>query len=167
VAWSHDRKVATVDGGDLSDAQAFRRRHDGRIDCAERQVPVSRNEFGDAQPVGRVNWLDLECPVGQIAEESNFGLGPETGREQVHDLGDDKGRDDERAGMGLEQLERSRMVGVIGIDVGVERSGVDDERSYWATSAARISSMRSETSLRPLCPLPAAPRRRRVAGSPR
>jgi len=85
----------------------------------------------------------------------------------MDDLGDDQGRDDERAGVGLEKFECRGVVSVIRVDVGVKRSGVDDDRSYRATSAARISSTRSETSLRPLCPAPAAPSRRRVDGPPK
>jgi hypothetical protein len=40
------------------------------------------------------------------------------------------------------------MVPVIAIDVGVEGSGVDDQRDGW-TSLARISSIRSEVTSRP------------------
>jgi len=47
------------------------------------------------------------------------------------------------------------MVTVVGVDVGIQRSGVDQE-SYRSTSAARISSIRSEMSSRPLRPAPAA-----------
>ena len=69
--------------------------------------------------------------------------------------------------MGLEEFQRGRVVRVVGVDVGVERPCVDDERRYGPTSVARISSMRSETSLLPLRPLAAALSRRRVEGPPR
>ncbi len=46
-------------------------------------------------------------------------------------------------------------------------NGVDDQRGYRATSAARISSIRSEVSLRPLRPAPAAPWVRRPLGPPK
>jgi hypothetical protein len=51
--------------------------------------------------------------------------------------------------VGLQQLQASGVVGVVGVDVGVERPGVDDQRDG-ASSEARISSIRSETSLWPL-----------------
>ena len=57
--------------------------------------------------------------------------------------------------MGQEEFKRLVMVSVVGVDVGVERPGVDQDR-YFATSAARISSIRSEMSSRPLRPAPAA-----------
>jgi hypothetical protein len=44
-----------------------------------------------------------------------------------------------------QELERFGVVPVVGIDVGIQRPGVDDE-GYRVTSAARISSMRSEMS---------------------
>ena len=42
---------------------------------------------------------------------------------------------------------------VVRVDVGVERARVDEERRYRLTSAARISSMRSDTSVRRCGPL--------------
>ncbi len=57
--------------------------------------------------------------------------------------------------MGLEQLQAGGMVPVVAIDVGVEGPGVDDQCDGW-TSLARISSIRSEISARPLAPAPAA-----------
>ncbi len=56
-----------------------------------------------------------------------------------------------------QQLERFGMMAVVGIDVGIQRSRVDEE-SYRVTSAARISSIRLEMSSRPLRPAPAARR---------
>jgi hypothetical protein len=48
------------------------------------------------------------------------------------------------------------MVLVVGIDVGVERAGID-QQSYRPASWRRISSMRSDTSVRPLRPAFAPP----------
>lgn len=45
----------------------------------------------------------------------------------------------------LEQLETLPVVLIVGVDVGVERTRIDDE-SYRDTSARRISSMRTEMS---------------------
>ncbi len=67
--------------------------------------------------------------------------------------------------MGFQQFEAGRMVTIIAIDVGVERSGVDDQRDE-STSFATISSIRSEMSWRPLDPAPAASILRRVVAPP-
>ncbi|MGH3328514.1 MAG: hypothetical protein ACRDPT_12085 [Streptomycetales bacterium] len=77
-------------------------------------------------------------------------------------LGDDQCRD-EGPGMRLQQRNAGTVVAVVGVDVGVERPGVDDD-GYGVTSVRKISSMRSDTSVRPLRPAAAAPRRR---GPPR
>src|SRR5215218_245235 len=69
-------------------------------------------------------------------------------------------------GLGLEQLARRFVVGVVGVDVRVERAGADEQRGYRRASAARISSMRSDTSLLPLRPAFAAPSRRRRGRQP-
>lgn len=56
------------------------------------------------------------------------------------------------------------MVSVVDVQVGVQRAAVDDDR-YDDTSSARICSIRSETSSRPLRPAPAPRSARR--GPPR
>ena len=81
-------------------------------------------------------------------------------------LGDDEHGDDERAWVSLQQTEAFIMVTVVGVDVGIERAGVDQE-GYRFTSARRISSIRSETSGVPLRPTPAAIKRRRPLHAPR
>ena len=58
------------------------------------------------------------------------------------------------------------MVLVISVDVGVQGTGVDEQR-YRFTSARMISSIRSEISEWPLCPAPAAIRRRLLFRPPR
>jgi hypothetical protein len=55
---------------------------------------------------------------------------------------------------------------VVGVDIGVQRSRIDEE-SYGATSARRISSIRSEMSEWPLRPEAAAISRRFPIGPPR
>jgi len=46
--------------------------------------------------------LDIKGARREVAEESQFGAGAETGTEQVDDLGEDEGRDDQRAGIRLQ-----------------------------------------------------------------
>ena len=107
-----------------------------------------------------------ECARGEVAEESDFGLPAESRADQVGDFGDHEDRDDQRAGVAFEQVEACVVVRVVGVDVRVERPGVDDQCDD-CCSARKISSMRSETSLRPLRPAPAAPSLRRVLLLPR
>jgi hypothetical protein len=51
--------------------------------------------------------------------------------------------------MGLQQVETAPVVAIVGINIGVQRTCIDDE-SYDAASIRRISSIRSEMSSRPL-----------------
>ena len=74
-------------------------------------------------------------------------------------LGDDQNRRGERLWMTLQEREAVLMVSVVGVDVRIEGARIDECR-YRPHSSRRISSMRSETSLRPLAPAPAASRRR-------
>ena len=57
--------------------------------------------------------------------------------------------------MRQKKIKGTAVMSVVGVDIGVERSGVDQDR-YWVTSTARSSSIRSEMSSRPLRPAPAA-----------
>jgi len=66
--------------------------------------------------------------------------------------------------MRFEQVEARGVMLVVAIDVCVERAGIDDQ-SDEPTSLARISSIRSEMSERPLAPAPAARSRRFPRGA--
>lgn len=153
-----DAEVASIEGRDLGAAKAFGGGYDGGVDGAEREVAVAGDEFGDPQRVGGVEGLDDEVG-GEIAEEARLGLPAEACAEQITNLGDDEGGDDQRAGVGFQQLQAGRVVSIVCVYIGVERSGVDDQRDA-VISALMISSTRSEVSLRPLRPAAAAPRRR-------
>ncbi len=102
----------------------------------------------------------MRFPAARVAEESHLGVDADAGAEQVDDLGDDELRDDQRSDVGLEEVEAGGVVGIVAVDVGVQRTGVDDQRDP-GTSAARMSSMRSEMSVWPLAPAPAARSERR------
>ena len=73
--------------------------------------------------------------------------------DQVRDFSYDEIWNGQRPGIVLEERKALLMVSVIGVDVRVERPGVDED-GYRAHSSRRISSMRSEMSLRPLRPAP-------------
>jgi hypothetical protein len=68
--------------------------------------------------------------------------------------------------MGLEQFEALGVMIVVCVDVGVERTGIDEE-GYRETSSRRISSMRTETSCEPLLPAAAPISFRRPDPPPR
>lgn len=167
VARTDDGEVPAVYGRDVTDAQPFCCGHHRGVDGAQRQVSVPCNKFSDPQPISRGYRLDDERTVGQVAEESHLRFGAQPGAEEVDHLGDDECRDDQRTRMSLQKLQRRRVVSIVGVDVGIERARIDNNCPYGPTSAARISSIRSEISLRPLRPAAAAFRRRWPPGAPR
>ncbi len=149
--------MPTVECRDLRDIEALGRSDYRCVDGSEGKVPVLAYQLGDPEPITGHHRLNGELPSGEITEEADFGVCTQPTPDEVDDLGDDKGRDDQGTRVGEQEFKRLAMVAVVGIDVGVERSGVD-QSGYFATSAARISSMRSEMSWRPLRPAPAARR---------
>lgn len=143
---AHDAEVSVGDGRDLGDLESFGCCHDRGIDGAEREVVVFGDELGDAQQIGGVNRFEREGARGEIAEESDFRAPAQPVRDQVGDLRKDERWDDQWAGVSFQQLKARGVVGVITIDIGIERAGVDDQCDE-ATSARMISSIRSEMSL--------------------
>lgn len=99
VAGSDDGEMASIRGGYVGQVSAFGRGYDRGVGCSQRQVSVFGDEFGDAEPVRRMDGLDRD---GQVPEEPHFGFGPESGGDEVGGLGDDQGRYDEggRGGFG-------------------------------------------------------------------
>src|ERR1700677_4876405 len=63
----------------------------------------------------------------EVAEESSLGLPAEATCDQVYDLGNDEGRDDQGAGMSLQQLEARLVMSVVAVHIGVKWPGVNDE----------------------------------------
>jgi len=101
-----------------------------RADNAE-VAAVKRCDFGGVEP--------LRCGDHRSVDGTE---------RQVAVLGDEL-----RDANGVTGMQR------LGVDVGIERARIDDQRDG-AISEARISSIRSEMSLWPLRPLAAAARRR-------
>ena len=155
-----DTEMPTVERRQGAHAEALCQRDDGCVNCPQWEIAVLPYELGDSEPITGRHRLDRQRPTRQVAEEADLGFGPESCREQVRDFGDGQNGNEERPGMRLEECPASRMVTIVSVNVGVERAGVD-ESAYRRTSAARISSTRSETSSSPLRPNPAARSRRR------
>lgn len=122
----HDGEVPAVKGRDLIRIQAFCGRHDRGIDGSEWEIAITRDELCDAQPVSGRNRLDAERASGEIAKEADLGLRTKSCTEQVSDLGHHKHGDEERTGMVLEKVQRRDVIAVIGVDVGIQRTGVDE-----------------------------------------
>ena len=156
VAWPDNREVSSVEGRDSGDTETFGGDNYRGVHGAEGQVSVSVHQFSDPQPVAHSDRVDLEVSRGEVANKADFRVGTESSLEEVDDFGRHQGRNDQWTGMGQQELQAGSVVPVVRVDVCVEWSRVDDQRDDRA-SRARISSMRSETSERPLRPAAAAP----------
>lgn len=166
VSRPDNREVPAIKCGHLDDAKALGCDHHRGVHRPEGHVPVYGHQLSDAEPICGGNRLRDEVACGKVAHEAHLGIDAKVCAEQVAHLGDDKLRDEQRPGMALQELETLGVVGVVAVDVGVQRPGVNDQRDV-PTSPAKICSMRSEMSAWPLAPAPAARRRRRVWLPPR
>jgi hypothetical protein len=122
VPGADDTKVAVIESCDLRDPMAFGRGDHRGVHAAKRQIVVAGDELRHPEQISRVDGLKCEVAGGEVSEKADLGLPAEAGREQIDDLGDHEGRDEQRTLICLEQFATRCMVGIIGVDVGVERT---------------------------------------------
>ena len=91
----------------------------------------------------------------EVPQKPDFGGRAKPRGQKVSDLGDDEDRHHDRTSVILEESQRLDVVGVVGVDVRVQRAGIGQQAGQ-VSSSRRISSIRSETSRRPLRPAAAA-----------
>ena len=155
MVWTDDAEVPAVERRHLGNLQTLSGGDNRGIDCAQRKVSISSNKLRYPEPVGGAHRLRGECARSQIANETNLGVDAQPTADEVGHLGYDQFRHDQRTGMCSQQLKTRVMMPVVGIDVRIKRTRVDQKRDG-TTSLERISSMRSEMSSRPLRPAAAA-----------
>jgi hypothetical protein len=155
-------EVPSIERRDDIEAESLGKRHDGCVDSPKRQIAISSDELCDPYPIACENRCRSKAARGEIAKEPHFGCPAKAAFDEIGDFGDDKLWDQQRSWVGFKQLQACLVVAVVLVDIGVKRSGIDDQRDRRA-SCRMLSSMRRAVSRRPLRPALAAIRRRRVA----
>ena len=110
---------------------------------------ISGNELRNPHPIGSKYRLGDEISGSEISEESHFRCPPQSRFDEVGDFGDDELRNQQRTRMRFQEPQTLLVVVIIFVDVGVQRSGVDDQRDRRASSRM-ISSTRRAVSREPL-----------------
>ena len=128
VVWPYHGEVAEIECRHFGYAKALGGGDDRCVDGAKGKVVIARDQLCDSQGVLRVHRLQAHLAGREVAEESSLGLPAETTCDQVRDLGNDEGRDDQGARMSLQQLEARPMMSVVAVHVGVEWPSVNNER---------------------------------------
>lgn len=128
VVRAYNGEVAAIECCHFGCAKALGGSDDRCVYGAKGKIVVARDQLCDSQDVLGVDRLQAHLAGREVAEESSLGLPTETTRDQVCDLGNDEGRDDQGAGMGLQQLKARLVMSVVAVHVGVEWPGVNDER---------------------------------------
>lgn len=101
--------------------------------------------------------------MGQVVEEGELGVDTKAGQDEVIGLCRREGRDDELALPGIQQREGDLVVGIGGVDGGVQRARVDDQRGDRPSSRRTISS--AWRAIASPLPRPAPAERRRLGGA--
>ena len=146
---SDDGEVPPIQRRDPGHPEPFGERDDRGIHRPERQVVIRGDEIGDPEPVGGPDRFRDEVAGGEVAEEAHPGARADPASDQERDLGDDQLRNQEWAGLVLEQTEAPLVVPVTSVDAREQRSAVDDQ---WdpKPSRSRISSIRAAMSFESL-----------------
>ena len=97
-------EVPLVDCRDVGSAEAFGDRDHGGVCRAQREVGVLPDEVGHPGEVLSGGGLDDQLATGQGVEERGLDCGTWFDLEEVGDLGDYWGRDDDRAAVPLALL---------------------------------------------------------------
>ncbi len=90
-------EMPVVDRRDVGGAQPFGDRDHGGVRRAQREVRILPHEVGHPGEVLRGGGLDDQLAACQRVEERGLDCGTWLNLEEVGDLGDDRGRDDDRA----------------------------------------------------------------------
>jgi hypothetical protein len=96
-------EVPVVDRRDVGGAQAFGDRDHRGVCRAQREVRVLPHEVGHPGEVLGSGGLDDQLAIRERVEERGFDGGTWLDLEEIGDLGDDRGRDDDRAAEPSEQ----------------------------------------------------------------
>ncbi len=130
MSGAYDSEVAVVECGDLGDLEPFCLRHHRSVDRSERPAPMAPDELGDTKPVPGGDGLANQVASGKVTQETDFGVHPEPAAQQIGHLGHDQDGHDQGTRVRFQELKSFSVVVVVGVDVGVERSGVDEDR-WW------------------------------------
>ena len=161
MPWTNDREVPPIECSHGADSQSFGDRHHRCVDGPEREVVISADELRNPDPIRREHRLREEISRSEISEEPHLRLPAEARFDQPGDFGNDELRHEQRTSVGFQKPQTNFVVTVILVDIGVQRTGIDDQRDLRASSRM-ISSMRRAVSRRPLRPAFAAMSFRRL-----
>ncbi len=76
MVWAYHREVAAVECRDVGDVQAFGCGDDRGVHCAQGQVAITRDEFGDAQPVLAATGSMVNAPPARSPRNRTSGSVP-------------------------------------------------------------------------------------------
>ena len=76
---------------------------DRRIDCAQWEVTILRNELEYPGPVGLCDCLNLEVPIDNISEKADLGMHPDPSGQEKGDLSNHKRRNGQRTTVTMEE----------------------------------------------------------------
>jgi len=79
-----------------------------------------------------------EGAFGEVLGEQHLGPGTETRTDQIGDLGDHQGRNNERTGERSQQIQASLVKCIVAIRQGIQRAGVDDQTWHSSTSTRQV-----------------------------
>ena len=102
------------------------------------EVPVSPREFARDAQLSAGQTLDKEGALCQVVQESKLDVNTQAGQDQVVGLRHGDLRGHQRAPFFLQDLDHCRVLRVRTVRLGVEPSGVDDQRQRILPTPERL-----------------------------
>lgn len=87
---------------------------------------IAADKLGDPHPIAGEHRLREEVARGEIAKEAHLRPPAQTCFDEINDFGDDELWHKQRPGVGFEKPQTRFVVVVVLVDVGIQRSGIDD-----------------------------------------
>lgn len=119
--------MAAVEGRELRLGEPLDDHEHGRVDEADVQVPIRREDLFDTVVVLGDEILDVVAAPTDIAKQRRERSGTEASARQVVDLWEHRSWNDSALAGRADQLGARAVVSIVRIDVGQDRTGVQDE----------------------------------------
>ncbi|MBF8291144.1 MAG: hypothetical protein HW391_2112 [Chloroflexi bacterium] len=91
---------------------------------------MARHDLQRGSELGSIQALDDERAHRQVLEEGELNVRPQPVQDQVIRFGDGQLRRHERFTLALQDGSNRCMAGLVRIRLGIQRSGIDEERHY-------------------------------------
>ncbi len=147
---AHDRKMTSVERSYLRRSKPLGDCNDRCVDGSEREVVVTADQISHPSKIAFLELHEPKLISGERVKEGRLSLGTPLTLKQPAHLGQHRSRNQQQPGITLQQVQKSLVISVVGIESRDKRPCVDRHHVGRPSSARMIYSDRTARSPRPL-----------------